>query len=265
MPNLGQQAIVDNRGAGTVTAEIFSKLPPDGYSMMLYNNTVWVGPLLQDASYDAVRDFAAVTLLAQSPNIVVVHPAMPAKTIQELVKLARSRPGDINYASGATGASNHIAAELFQTMAKVKLTRIAYKSGAQQSADLLGGHVQLMFASASMTPYVKSGKLRLLGVASSQPSMLFPGAPTVASAGLPGYESGSYYVIFAHAKTPEAMITKINQESVRYMKSQDAKEKFLNAGMETVGSTAAELAALVKSDIARLGKVIKDAGIREGQ
>lgn len=263
--NLGQQAIVENRGAGTVTAELFSKMPPDGYSMMLYNNTVWVGPMLQETSYDAVRDFTPVTLLAQSPNIVVVHPAMPVKTMQDLVKLAKSRPGEINYASGATGASNHIAAELFQSMAKVKLTRIAYKSGSQQSADLLGGHVQLMFASASMTPLVKTGKLRLLAVASLQPSSLYPGAPTVQSAGLPGYQSGSYYVIFAHTKAPEAAITRINQESVRYMKTPDAREKFFNAGMEAVGSTAAELAALVKSDIERLGKVIKDANIREGQ
>ena len=261
--NLGQQVIIENRASGTVTAEIFAKMPADGYSMMLYNNTVWVGPLLQDTTYDAIRDFAPVALVAQSPNIVVVHPAMPVKTIKDLIALAKSRPGEVNYASGGTGASNHIAAELFQAMAKVKLTRIPYKSGSQQQADLLGGHVQLMFASAGMTPYVKSGRLRAIAVASAQPSVMFPGIPTVASAGLPGYESGSYYVIFALAKTPEAIISKVYQETVRYVKTSDAREKYLNAGMEAVGSTPAELAALVKSDIARLGKVIKDANIRE--
>ena len=259
--NLGQQVLIDNRGSGIVTPEIYFKMPADGYSYMLYNNTVWVGPLLEKATYEPLRDFAPVTLVTQSPNIVVVHPAMPVKTMKDLVALAKSRAGQVNYASGGSGSSNHMAAELFQAMAKVKLTRVPYKSGSQQATDLLSGYVQLMFASASMTPYIKSGRLRAVAVGSAQPSALFPGVPTVASQGLPGYESGSYYAIFAHAKTPEPMVTKIYQEAVRYIKTPDAKEKYLNAGMEAIGSTPAELATLIKTDYARQAKLIKEANI----
>lgn len=264
-PILGQQVIVENRGTGTATVEIFVKLPPDGYNYLLYNNTIWVSPLLAPASYDAARDLVPVTLVAQSPNILVVHPALPVHTVKDLIALARVKPGALDYATGTTGSSNHIAGELFQAMAKVKLTRVAYKSGSSQATDLLSGYVQIMFASASMTPYIKSGRLRGVAVASAQPSSLFPGLPTIASAGLPGYESGSYYVIFAPVKTQESMVSKISQETARYLKTPEAKERYMNAGMEAVGSTPAELAALVKSDTTRLAKVIKDANIREGQ
>jgi tripartite-type tricarboxylate transporter receptor subunit TctC len=147
-------------------------------------------------------------------------------------------------------------------MAKVNIVRIPYKSGALQSADLIGGQVQLMFASASMTPHIKSGRLRAIAVTSTTPSSLFPGIPTVAASGLPGYESGSLYAMFAPAKTPSDIVNKVNQETVRYLKTPDAKEKYLNAGMETVGSTPEALAALIKADMARLGKVIKEAGIK---
>jgi tripartite-type tricarboxylate transporter receptor subunit TctC len=261
--NLGQQVVIDNRLTGVATADYFVKAPPDGYNYLLYNNTVWVGPLLENVNYDAVRDFMPVTLVAQSPNILVVHPALPVYKVKDLIALAKAKPGALDYATGATGSSNHIAGELFQSMAKVKLTRIPYKNGSLQATDLLSGYVQIMFASASMTPYIKSGRLRGVAVASAQPTALFPGLPTIASAGLPGYESGSYYVVFAPVKTPEPMIAKINQEAVRFLKTPEAKDRFLNAGMEAVGSTPAELGALIKADIARLSKVIKDANIRE--
>ncbi len=262
-PSLGQQVVVENRGTGIATVEIFVKMPPDGYNYLLYNNTVWVSPLLENATYDAVRDLLPVTLVAQSPNILVVHPALPVHTVKDLVALAKAKPGALDYATGTTGSSNHIAGELFQSMAKVKMTRVPYKSGSSQATDLLSGYVQIMFASASMTPYIKSGRLRAVAVASAQPTALFPGLPTIASAGLPGYESGSYYVVFAPVKTPEAMIGKLNQEAVRFLKTPEAKERYINAGMEAVGSSPAELGTLIKSDIARLSKVIKDAGIRE--
>ncbi len=260
---LGQQVVVENRATGMATVELFVKAPPDGYNFLLYNNTVWVSPLLENASYDALRDLLPVTLVAQSPNILVVHPALPVHTVKDLITMARGKPGALDYATGVTGASNHIAGELFQSMAKIKLTRVPYKNGATQAADLMSGYVQIMFASASMTPYIKSGRLRGVAVASPQPSPLFPGLPTIASAGLAGYESGSHYVIFAPLKTPEPMLSKFNQEAVRFLKSPEAKERYLNAGMEAVGSTPAELGALIKTDIARLSKVIKDTGMRE--
>lgn len=260
---LGQQVIVDNRGSGVIPGEIVSKAPPDGYTLLLYNNTLWVGPLIQNTPYDAVRDFAPITLTSRAPNILVVHSALPVKSVRQLIALAKARPGELNYASGSTGASNHIAAELFKAMAGVDIVRIPYKSGALESADLISGQVQLMFASASMTPHVRSGRLRALAVTSAEPSALFPGLPTIAASGLPGYESGSIYALFAPAGTPAAFIQRLSQESVRVLHTSGSRERYFKAGMETVGSSPEGLAATIKSDIAKLGKVIKDAGIRE--
>jgi tripartite-type tricarboxylate transporter receptor subunit TctC len=260
---LGQQFIVDNRASGIIPGEIAAKAPPDGYNILFYNNTMWVGPLFQQTSYDAVRDFLPITLVSRSPNILVAHPALPVKTVRQLIDLARARPGQLNFATGSTGASNHIAAELFKSMAKVNMVRIPYKNGSQESADLMSGQVQLMFGSVSMMPYVKSGRLRALGVTSREPSPLFPELPTVASAGLPGYESGSLYCMFAPAGTPAAIVSRLQQESARVLHTAEVKERYFRAGMEPVGGTPEELAGIVKTDIARLSKLIKDAGIRE--
>lgn len=260
---LGQQFIVDNRASGIIPGEIAARAPADGYNLLFYNNTMWVGPLFQQASYDALRDFVAITLVSRSPNILVVHPALPVKTVRQLIDLARARPGQLNYATGSSGASNHVAAELFKSMANVNMVRIPYKSGSQESADLMSGQVQIMFGSASMTPYVRAGRLRALAVTSKDPSPLFPELPTVASAGLPGYESGSMYSMFAPAGTPPAIIGRLQQESAKVLQAAETKERYVRAGMEAVGSPSEELAALVRTDVARLSKLIKDAGIRE--
>ena len=260
---LGQQIIVDSRGSGVIPGELVYKAPPDGYTLLLYNNTLWVGPLIQTTPYDAVRDFVPITLTNRSPNILVVHSALPVKSVRQLVALAKARPGELNYATGSTGASNHIAGELFKAMAGVNIVRIPYKSGAQESADLISGQVQLMFASAGMTPHVRAGRLRALAVTSVEPSPLFPELPTIASQGLPGYESGSIYALFAPAGTPAAIVQRLHQESVKVLQSTEVRERFLKSGMEAVGSTPEELAATIKSDIARIGKLIKGAGIRE--
>jgi tripartite-type tricarboxylate transporter receptor subunit TctC len=260
---LGQQLIVDNRGSGVIPGEIAAKAPPDGYTLLLYNNTLWVGPLILKASYDAVKDFAPVTMISRSPNVLVVHPALPVRTVRQLIALARARPGQLNYASGSTGASNHIAAELFKAMAGVNIVRIPYKSGTLESADLMSGQVQLMFGSVSMAPYVKAGRLRALAVSSSAPTPLFPELPTIASAGLPGYESGSIYVLLAPARTPAAVINRLNQESAKVLHAPDVKERYFKAGMEVVGSPPEALAATIRTDMQKIGKLIRDAGIRE--
>ena len=263
--NLGQAVVVDNRtgAGGIVGTETGARAAPDGYTLLLYNNTLWVGPLIQTTPYDAVRDFVPITLTNRSPNILVVHSALPVKSVRQLVALAKARPGELNYATGSTGASNHIAGELFKAMAGVNIVRIPYKSGAQESADLISGQVQLMFASAGMTPHVRAGRLRALAVTSVEPSPLFPELPTIAPQGLPGYESGSIYALFAPAGTPAAIVQRLHQESVKVLQSTEVRERFLKSGMEAVGSTPEELAATIKSDIARIGKLIKDAGIRE--
>lgn len=259
---LGEQVVVENRPSGVIPGEIVSKAPPNGYTLLLYNNTLWIGPLLQNTPYDVVRDLAPVTSVAKGANVLVVNPATPVKSVADLVALARAKPGELNYGSSGTGASNHLAGELFRAMAGVNIVRINYKGAGPALTALLAGELQLMFPTAgAVTPHVRAGRVRALAVTSAEPTALFPGVPTVA-ASLPGYESISIYGVFAPAKTPRTIIDKLNEEIVRFLNRADVKEKFFNAGMETVGGPPEQLAATVKSEMARMSKVIRDAGIR---
>ncbi len=262
---LGQQMVVENRGgaSGIIAAQTVAQAPPDGYTLLFYTSTLWIGPLLQNVSWDPVRDFSPITLAATSPNILVVHPSLPVKSVEELIVLAKARPGELNYSSSSTGASTHLAAELFKAMAGVNIVRINYKGGGSALNALIAGQVQVMFPSAGLvTPHVKSGRLRALAVTTAQPSALAPGLPTMAASGLPGYESGSIYGIFAPAGILATLINRLNQEIVRALNRTEVKEKFFNVGVEIVGSSPEEFAATIKSDMARMGKLIKDAGIR---
>jgi tripartite-type tricarboxylate transporter receptor subunit TctC len=210
-----------------------------------------------------VRDFSPITLVVTSPTVLVVHPALPVKSTKELIALVKARPGELNYAMGSAGSANHLAAELFKSMAGVDMLGIGYRGNGPAVNALISGQVQLMFATASsVMPLVKSGRLRALAVASSQTSALVPELPTVAASGLPGYESISTTGFFAPAKTPASIISRLNRDSVRYLQTAEARERFLAVGAETVGSSPEELAAKVKSEMTRMGKVIRDAGIR---
>lgn len=263
---LGQNLIIENR-ASMKAAELVAQAPADGYTLLFASIGLHVtGPFLQKLTFDPVRDFSPVTTVNWQPNVIVVTPALPAKSVKELVAYAKSRPGELNYGSSSTGSANHLAAELFNTMAGIKTVRINYKGMGQAMIDLIAGQLQLSFpAAATATPHLKSGKLRALAVTSTQPYSLLPTLPTAEASGLPGYESSSIYGLLTPARTPAAVVRRLNQESVTFLRTPDAREKFLNAGSEVVGSTPDELAATMKSESTKWGKVIRDAGIKPEQ
>ena len=261
---LGQQVIVDNRPASaTAAADAAFKAPPDGYTLLVHAGSLWLTQFIQDnVSYDAVRDFSPITLVATSPSFVVVHPSLPVKSIKELIALAKARPGELNYGTGTAGGANHLAAELFKTMAAVNMMRIPYKGGSVLMNDVIGGQVQLTFASGgAAAPHIKSGRLRALAVTSAKPSAVFPNLPPVAAT-VPGYEAIQILGIWARAKTPAAIVNRLNQEIVLVLNKADMKERFLSSAQEVVGNSPEEFAAVIKSDMAKMGKLIRDAGIR---
>ena len=261
--SLGQQLVVDNRPAGIV-GELVAKAPADGYTLLAIGSVLWLTPLLQDGvAYDPVKDFSPISVTGRSVNLLVVHPSVAANSVREFIALAKSKPGVLNYAAGGTGASNHLAAELFKSMAGVDLVRISYKGSGPAVNDLVSGQVQVMFpTTAAGLPHVRSGRLRALGVTSLQPSALAPGLPTVAESGVPGYESVVMYALFAPAKTPAPIVNRLHAELAQFLKSPGATERFFNAGIEVVASSPRELATAMASEMTRMGKLIKDARLR---
>jgi tripartite-type tricarboxylate transporter receptor subunit TctC len=262
-PQLGQQVIVDNRSSGLVPAEVVARAAPDGYTLLVTSNSMWVLTLMQAVPYDPLADFSPVTLASMAPTVLVVHPTVPAKSVKALIALARTRPGALNYASSTNGTASHLAGELFKIMAGVNIVRVAYKGAGLATTDLITGEVQMAFFTAtSVIPHVKSGKLRALAVTSATPFELFPELPTIAASGLAGYEAISMYSVFAPAKTPEGIINRLNREMVQFLKTPAAKARLLNAGSEIVAGSPAQLATAMKADLAGARKVISQAGIR---
>ena len=259
--NLGFQVIVDNR-PGMVSADVAARASPDGHTLMLSGSTILLAPLFQKTSYDPVRDFSPISLATTSPNLLVVTPSLPVGSVKELIALAKARPGELNYGSAATGSTAHLSGELFKSLAAVNIVRVNYKGTGSAIIALLGGEVQLLFAPAgSVMPHVKSGKLRALAVTSAQPSVLFPGLPTIAASGLPGYESAAITSLSAPARTPASIVSRLNREVAQILAAPDLRERFALAGAEAVSSSPEQLAAMVKSELARWGKLVRGTGI----
>ena len=258
----GQQFIVDNRGL--VAVDMVAKAAPDGYTLLSYGPPLWLTPLLRQVSYDPLRDLAPITLAGSSPNILAIHPSVPAKSVSELLLLAKQRPGELNYSSSSTGSSPHLAAELFKTMAGINIVRVPYKGSSQALVGLVGGQVHLMFPNAgTVAPHLKSTRVRALAVTTSAPSALVPGLPTLSASGVTGYESASQFALFAPAGTPSAIIERLNREMIAALRKPDVTERLFGSGVEVTTGMPTELAVTMKSEMAKWGKLIKEAGIRE--
>ncbi len=264
---MGQQIVIENRGgaSGVIAGEIVAKAPPDGYTVLYYGSTIWLLPFLRDKlPFDPLRDFAPISLATSAPFFLFVHPSVPAKTLKDLIALAKAKPGQLNYGSAGSGAATHLSAELFKLVAGVDIVRIAYKGSGLAATGLLAGEVQMMFVSASVgLPHVRTGRLRALAVGSAQPSALAPDIPTMAAAGLPGYEAASTSGMFAPARTPAAIVNLLNRQIVHALGRPDVKEMFLKSAIEAVGSTPEAFAEFIRNDMAKWSRVIRDAGIRE--
>ncbi|CAG2152366.1 hypothetical protein LMG31506_04598 [Cupriavidus yeoncheonensis] len=266
-PSWGQPVVVDNKpgAGGNIGAEAVAHAPADGYTLAM--GTVGThsinGSLYSKMPYDMVKDFAPVILVATTPNVLVVHPDVPAKNVAELIALARTKPGGLTFGTPGVGTSPHVAGEMFNAMAGVKLTHVPYKGRAMAIPDLLGGHITMMFDNLpSALPVVKEGKLRALGITSAKRSPSAPDIPTLAEQGLPGFEADSWFAIFAPANTPKDVVAKLNAELNRIYSLPDVQAKLRTLGLEPVLGTSERLANYQRAEIAKWAKVVRESGAK---
>ena len=263
-----QPVVVDNRAGagGNIGADLVAKSPADGYTLLMGAvATHAINPTLYGKlPYDPVKDFAPVALVAQVPNILVVNPSVPARSVRELIELARARPGYLNFGSGSTGSTGHLAGELFKTMAGVQMMHIPYKGGAPAMADLLAGQVQLMFDNlANALPNVRAGKLRALALTTLARSPAVPDLPTIAESGLPGFDLTTWFGVMVPAGTPPGIVAKLNAEIVRALAAKDMRERLEKMGAEApANNTPEHFAAFIRTEAAKYAKVVKDSGAK---
>jgi len=264
--SFGQPVVVENRAGagGNIGTEAAAKATPDGYTLVTGNNATFGAnvSLYRHLGFDPVKDFAPIVLAATQPNILVVHPSLPVTSVKQLIALAQSRPGQLNYASSGMGAAAHLAAELFKSMARVSIVHIPYKSAGPALTDVIAGQCQLMFAtSLSVIPHITSAKLRALAVTTGRRSRMMPELPTVAEAGVPGFEATTWHGVLATAGTPVAIVNKLNAEMNRILQLSDVRERLGTLGAEIIGGTPKEFADHIQREIPKWAKVIKDAGV----
>jgi tripartite-type tricarboxylate transporter receptor subunit TctC len=266
VPRLGQQVVLDHRGGagGNIGMEVVARSPADGYTLVITTVGTWsVNPHLYKLAYDVQKDFAPVIHVATTPGVLVVHPSVPAKSVRELVALARKRPGELTYGTAGVGSFTHVSAELFGVMTGTKMTHVPYKGSGPVTTDLIGGHLQLSFSSAvPAMPQIQSGRLRALATTGSRRLGVLPDLPTVAEAGVPGYESSTWTAIAAPARTPPAVVERLNREIQAVLQMPDVQEKAAAMGSVLTGGTPEWFRDFLASELAKYGKLVKQAGIR---
>jgi len=263
--NVGQSFVVENRGGANtaIATEIGARAAPDGYTILLNAPGHATNPTLMKLGFDSVKDFAFISLVAEAPNLVVVHPSFPPRSVKELIAFSKRHPGEINYASSGTGTTVHLSAELFQYMAHVKWVHIPYKGGGPAVTELLAGQTSIMFGNMpTVIQYARDGRLRPIAVTSARRSPAAPDIPTVAESGIPGFEVTAWYGVSAPAKTPRAIIERLNTEIVRALNAPDLRERLTLQGADPVGNSPEQYTAFVENEIAKWAKVIQAAGIK---
>jgi tripartite-type tricarboxylate transporter receptor subunit TctC len=263
---LGQPFIIENRpGQGTATGGAYvARAAPDGYTLLVNTLPLVTNMyLLSRVPYDVLNDFAPISLISSSPNVLTVHPSVPARSVRDLLQLAKSKPGALNYASAGPGTNPHIAGELFNYLGKVNLAVVHFKGGGPGLVATMSGEVGISFSNIGETSaFVKAGRLRALGVTSLKRSVVIPDVPTIAEAGLPGYEFVTWHAMVAPKGTPAPIVALLNERVVKLLRGPDQVKRFREMGLDVVASTPDELAAHLKSEVAKWGRVIKERGMK---
>jgi tripartite-type tricarboxylate transporter receptor subunit TctC len=262
---IGQQIVIENRGGANtaIATDVGARAAPDGYTILLNASGHATNPALMKLNFDPVKDFAFITLIAEVPNLVIVHPSLPVRTIRELVAVSKKRPGEINYGSSGTGTTVHLSAELFQHMTGVKWVHIPYKGGGPAVIELMAGQTQVYFGNLpTVIGYTRAGKLRPLAVTSAKRSAAEPNIPTVAESGVPGFDVTAWFGVSAPAKTPRGIVERLNTEFVNAIKSPELRERLAKVGADPAGLSIEQYTAFVQSEITKWDKVIKAAGIK---
>lgn len=263
---LGQQVVIDNRpGAGTMIGnEHVARAPADGYTILMGLSTLATNPIMyRKVAYNAATDFAPISLVFSAPNVLVVHPSLPVKTVKDLIAFAKARPGQVNYASAGLGTNPHLCMELFLSMAGLKMTHIPYKGSAPAMIDLISGQVVAMTATMlTGMPHIRTGRLRALGVTGPVRNAALPEVPTISEAGVPGYEAGQWYGALAPANTPREIVARLNRDLLAVLQTAEVRERFAADGGEAVGNSPDEFARFIRNELDKWARVAKTAGIK---